>query len=272
MIYVAMNGSKPNNDNMKSKGYSIQQNQANAGLLYFTGKSEDDFLQAIQHGDDKAQQHAANIILSQQYIHPDDADIYKALVRPAIHHACRLGAMSPTTLKKWRKIEENILFQLLRNGLYSEPGKEQEEALTNIPHQKRILKEIFHVDADDYYLEFDLWPSVPAPQKLIKKVCTRGGLPCSMEDQLCVGSLSLLMHFLHAEDEDFAGIPYLSAIPESYAKKACYFFGRENKKKVDWLIAPFEELEELCGLTIAADGSFYCICNEWNNRYGIIFT
>ena len=99
---------------MKSKGYSIQQNQANAGLLYFTGKSEDDFLQAIQHGDDKAQRHAAKIIQSHQYIHPDDAALYEALVRPAIHRACKSGAISPLTKIIWRKIEEDILFQLLR--------------------------------------------------------------------------------------------------------------------------------------------------------------
>ena len=241
-------------------------------VLYFAGKSESDFLHAVQHGDDKAQQHAANIILSQQYIHPDDADIYIALVRPAIHHACRLGAMSPATLKKWRKIEENIFLELLSKGLYSEPSNEQAEAFTNIPHQKRILKEVFHIDAENYYLEFDLWPSVPPPAKLIKKVCTRGGLPCSMQEQLCNGSRSLLMYILHAEEEDFSGISQLHQIPEDYLEKPCYFFGRENKESVDWLIAPFAELKELCGLIIAADGSFYCICNEWNNHYGIIFT
>ena len=93
-----------------------------------------------------------------------------------------------------------------------------------------------------------------------------------MQEQLCNGSRSLLMHILHAEEEDFSGIPQLHQIPEDYLEKPCYFFGRENKESVDWLIAPFAELKELCGLTIAADGSFYCICNEWNNRYGIIFT
>ena len=230
-------------------------------MLYFAGKSESDFLHAVQHGDDKAQRHAANIILSQQYIHPDDADIYKALVRPAIHHACGLGAMSPATLKKWRKIEENIFFQLLSKGLYSEPCTKQEEALSNIPRQKHILKEVFHIDAENYYLEFDLWPSVPPPKKLIRKVCTQGGLPCSMQEQLCKGTHSLLMYFLHAEENDFSGIPHLRQVPEDYLDKRCYFFGRENENTVDWLIAPFSELKELCGLIIAADGSFYCICD-----------
>ena len=145
---------------MKAKSKLIYQKQANSEgiqsqaehLHYFAGKSENDFLLAIQQGDDKAQQHAANIIQSHQYIHPDDASIYEALVRPAIHHACKLGAISQQTQKKWRKIEENIFFQLLSKGLYSEPCTEQEEALSNIPRQKHILKEVFHIDAENYYL------------------------------------------------------------------------------------------------------------------------
>ncbi len=235
---------------------------------YYAGKTESDFLQGIVSGDDESQSHATGIILSGQYLSMQDAEIYNATVRPVIHQAYRDGVLSPSLRKTWLKIEEETLFQQLAKGYYSEPGPEQEAALNNIPHQHSLMQEVFGIDTTNYDLEFDEWPTVQAPKKLISKLCTQGAIPTAMQEPLCNNSLSLLMDFYHAEANDFAGIPRLQHLPQEYTLKQCYFFGRENEYSVDWLIAPFSELEPLCGLCLAIDGSFFCIANEWQERYG----
>ncbi len=235
---------------------------------YYAGKTESAFLQSIASGDAEAQSHATGIILSGQYLSIQDAEIYNAIIRPVIHQAYRDGALSPALRKTWLKIEEETLFQLLAKGYYSEPAPEQEAALNNIPHQHSVMQEVFGIDTTNYDLEFDEWPTVQAPKKLISKLCTQGAIPTALQEPLCNNTRSLLMDFYHAEATDFAGIPRLQHLPQAYTQKQCYFFGRENEHSVDWLIAPFSELEPLCGLCLAIDGSFFCIANEWQERYG----
>ncbi len=244
--------------------------QEQQSAYYYAGKAEGDFLHAISSGDEEAQTHATNIILTEQYINEQDADRYKAIIRPVIHCAYRQGNLAPALRKTWRNIEEDTLEQLLAKGYFSEPSPEQEVALHHIPHQHRLMKELYNIDTTDYYLEFDEWPAVQAPKKLIAKLCDNGAIPTNWQKPLCNNSLSLLMDFYHAEEEDFDKIPRLRHIPQGYTQKQCYFFGRENKHSTDWLIAPFHELEELCGLSIAADGSFFCISTEWQEYFGKI--
>lgn len=235
---------------------------------YYAGKTESDFLHAISTGDAEAQTHASHIILTGEYLSNQDADIYNAIIRPILHAAFRQGLLSPSLHKTWRNIEEDTLAQLVTMGYFAEPSPEQAAALKQIPHQHRLMKDLFDIDTTDFYLEFDEWPAVQAPKKLIAKLCAKGVIPTNWQEPLCNNSLSLLMDFYHAEEDDFAAIPRLQHIPQDYTQKQCYFFGRENKSTADWLIAPFHELEALCGLSIAADGSFFCISTEWQEYYG----
>lgn len=235
---------------------------------YYAGKTESDFIHAIFSGDAEAQTHATHIIFTGEYLDEQDADIYNAIIRPALHEAYRCGKLTPSLHKTWRNIEEETLKGLMKKGYFSEPSTEQDAALKRIPHQHRLMKELFGIDSSHYYLEFEDWPVVPPPRKLITKLCTHGAIPTDLKEPLCNNSLSLLMDFYHAEEGDFDEIPRLHHIPLEYRKKQCYFFGRENTHTADWLIAPFHELEELCGLSIAADGSFFCIGTEWQEYYG----
>lgn len=248
--------------------YAHLPTQEQQQAYYYAGKTEADFLHAITTGDAAAQTHATHIILTGQYLCDQDADIYNAIIRPAIHGAYRQGLLSPSLHKTWRNIEEDTLAQLLAMGYFTEPSPEQEAARHQIPHQHRLMEEMFDINTADFYLEFDEWPAVQAPKKLIAKLCTKGAIPTDWQEPLCNNSLSLLMDFYHAEEGDFAAIPRLQHIPQDYTQKQCYFFGRENKSTADWLIAPFHELEKFCGLSIAADGSFFCICTEWQECYG----
>ena len=235
---------------------------------YYAGKTEADFLHAISTGDAAIQTHATHIILTGEYLSNQDADIYNAIIRPAIHGAYRQGLLSPSLRKTWRSIEEATLAQLMVMGYFTEPSPEQDAARNQLAHQHRLMKELFDIDTTDYYLKFDEWPAVQAPKKLIAKLCANGAIPTDWQEPLCNSTLSLLMDFYHAEEGDFTVIPRLQHIPQDYRQKQCYFFGRENKRTADWLIAPFHELEKLCGLSIAADGSFFCIRTEWQEYYG----
>ena len=81
------------------------------------------------------------------------------------------------------------------------------------------------------------------------------------------GEESILMRLIHGASEELSAFSALSSASQP-AAALCYFFCEQKRDVCRWLVAPFAELTDLCGVILAADGSFCYVTDDWGDIYG----
>ena len=240
-------------------------------VYYCAGMSPLDFEANIAAGDNKSILWALDVVLAELPLsHAFSGARYISRAHAALKNACAIGQLSAEHIRAMEDIERRILYRLMLRAFHSAPCPAQERAERRIPEQLKLMKELFHRSYEDVYIDYEAWPAVAAPEKLIRRAFRKAKLPTELSDQFVKSSYELLMDVYHAPETLFPPQMKLETIPQTFTSKLCYFFCRETEPIAEWVIAPLHELEGLCGFIIAADGSFFYNADECNSGYGAL--
>ena len=166
--------------------------------------------------------------------------------------------------------EQRPLQRLMIRAYHSSPGPAQERATHRIPQQQQLKQILFNGSYANTYIDYEEWPAVQAPQKLIRQVFRKAKLPAELAERFIESTYELLMDVYHAPETLFPERLKRHEFPLSPTNQLCYFFCGEAKPIAEWVIAPLRDLEQLCGFILAADGSFFYNADEWNSGYGAV--
>ena len=242
---------------------------ARARLCYCGGASKQDFCAAVNRGDAAAVNLALDVVAAELWLGEHDAGRYGRPLRAALRRACQAGVLPPEQKRVLLSIELRNWKRLVLRARHSEPGDAQQRASRRLPGQRLVLLRCFGLEAE-VTVDSAEWPAVTPPLALLQKGVQRGWFSTEVAEKLAASSYEVLMELLHPPIEivdsrspGWRGplCPDETAqIPES---ALCYHFGCEKRNSVRWVVAPWGELRQHCGLILAADGSFGLNHDEW---------
>lgn len=152
----------------------------------------------------------------------------------------------------------------MKRAWHSEPGPAALRAQRRLAQVSECMKKHFGSAPD--FVEIDAWPAVPAPVRQLRKAVRKGWFSTEQATWLEAASPEPFMQLLHAVDEELSAFaPINHATHES--DTPCYFLCAHTHDAVVWLVAPLRELDDLCGVILAADASFCYVVDDWGNLY-----
>lgn len=236
-----------------------------AAYYYGAGLDGDAFCAAVAAGDAAAVAHALDVLAAAHWLRPRDRARYGSRMRDALYVACARGLLTPQHKRLFSDVEYSLMLRLMTQAYHTEPGAAAQRAQRRLkavlePMQRRFGELPLYVDFDD-------WPPVPAPTGLLRRAVRRGWFTAGQAALLADGAQDILMRFLHGAQ---AELPAFKPVVDAArpGDTPCYFFCETTAKPAVWVVAPYRELSERCGLILAADGSFCYLVDDWGDIYG----
>ena len=241
---------------------------------YCNGVSKADFCDAVNRGEEAAVNLALDTVAAEVWLDEHDAGRYGRAFRAALRRACLGGMLSAVQKRILLSIEMRNWKRLVLRARHSVPGESQQRASRRLPGQRLVMQRCFGL-LPELQVDSEEWPAVEPPVDLLQKAVKRGWLSEDTAAQLAASSYEMLMELLHPplkrqiftpDSLPMEDTPDLAAqIPDD---ALCYYFGCEGRNSVRWTVAPWGELRGLCGLVLAADGSFFLNHDEWGGVHG----
>lgn len=236
-----------------------------AAYYYCNGMEREAFLAALAAGQAEATAHALDVLAAGQWLRPRDLSLYGRRMWESLFSACKSGHLKPQHKKQFEQLAVSLAVTLLQRGVYAIASPTQQRAARRLQGLNEQMRQCFGYNPDE--LEFDEWPVVPAPAKLLRKAVQRGWFTAEQAMQLEASSHKLLMQFLHGAEEELPAFRYMDFAAHP-ADMICYFFCERSNELAEWVVAPFADLDELCGVILAPDGSFCYVVDDWGDIYG----
>ena len=234
---------------------------------YCGGRAKADFCASVSAGDESAVHLALDVVAAEQWLGPHDAGRYGRAFRAALRRACIAGAMTDAQKRVLYSIELRNLRRLTLRARHTSPGYEQQRAARRLPGQLMVMQRCFGA-VPELNLGIKDWPEVEPPMELLQKAVRRGWFSDGTAEKLAKKSYDLLMDLFHPPAEMLPPEDKLETVQDVPADTLCYFFSCKGWKHVCWLVAPWGELRNICGLVLAADGSFFVNQGEWGEPLG----
>lgn len=245
---------------------------AKQGLVcYCGGLGKADFCAAVSVGEPDAVNLALDAVAGEIWLGPHDAGRYGRAFRAALRRACIAGVLTDAQKRILYSIEMRNLRRLVLRGRHSPPGYEQQRAARRLPGQLKVMQRCFG-EVPELKLDMDAWPEVAPPVEVLQKAVHRGWFSAATAEKMVAKSYDLLMDLFHPPAESLAPEDRLKTLHDLPADALCCFFSCKGWKHDCWLVAPWGELRGLCGLALAADGSFFVNQGEWGEPYGAVLT
>ena len=241
---------------------------------YCNGVSKADFCEAVNRGEEAAVNLALDVVAAELWLDEHDAGRYGRAFRAALRRACQGGQLTAVQKRVLLSIEMRNWKRLVLRARHSVPGESQQRASRRLPGQRLVMQRCFGL-LPELQVDSEEWPAVEPPVDLLQKAVKRGWLSEDTAAQLAASSYEMLMELLHPplkrqiftpDSLPMEDTPDIAAqIPDD---TLCYYFGCEGRNSVRWTVAPWGELRDLCGLVLAADGSFFLNHDEWGGVHG----
>lgn len=258
---------KPSFDRMKHRLAMCREVpvEQQAAFYYGSGMEQTAFLAAVTAGEKEAVALALDVLAAGLWLRPRDRALFGCRMREALYTACKAGKLQPQHRKAFEGQEYLICNNLLIAARHSVPGAAQQRASRRLLSQQAIMHHTFGAAPDDVCI--DEWPPVVAPVKLLRKAVQRGWFFREQAEQMAISSTEALMSILHAAGEVLPAFRRGTSATQA-ADTLCYFFCERADDEAVWLVAPWRELDDLCGVILAADGSFCYVVDDWGDIYG----
>lgn len=236
-----------------------------AAFYYCAGMEQGAFLAAVVAGQAEAAALALDVLAAGQWLRPRDRALYGSRMREALYAAFRAGVLKPQHRKAFEGQESLTCRNLLIAARHSAPGPAQQRAQRRLLRQQELMRSVFGSAPES--LCIDECPPVVAPVKLLRKAVQRGWFFREQAEQMAISSMDVLMSFMHGAE---AQLPAFSRVASASqpADALCYFFCERAEDEAVWVVTPWQELTHLCGLILAADGTFCYVVDDWGCIYG----
>ncbi len=232
---------------------------------YFNGDSKADFCASVAAGHPHALALALDILAAEHWLQPRDSTRYARSIRAALRTAGAAQLLAPAQQKIHFAIEWRHLVRLSLRAYHTKPGPQQQRALRRLPGQRQLMQRLFNCTEQPPHTPAD-WPPVTPPAALLQKALRNGLLTPTLAEQLTTCSDKLCMVLYHYP-ESLLPPGYSTSTPALPGDALCYHLSEWAHDCIDWRIAPLSELSNTLGLTIAADGRFCRIKDEWGNTW-----
>ncbi len=236
-----------------------------AAFYYCSGVEREAFWAAVAAGQAEAVTAALDVLSAGQWLRPRDRALYGRRMRESLYAACKAGHLKPQHKKQFEQLEVSLAVALLQRGVYAMKSPAQQRALRRLQVLQTQMRQCFGYAPD--MLEYDEWPVVPAPAKQLRKAAQRGWFTAEQAILLEASSYVQLMQLLHGVEEELPAFRRLDFAAHP-ADMICCFFCERSDDTAAWVVAPFAELDELCGIILAEDASFCYVVDDWGDVYG----
>ena len=238
-----------------------------AAFYYGAGREPDAFCAAVAAGEPAAVSHALDVLSAAHWLRPRDMARYGSRMRAALYAALASGNLQDAAKRLFYDVECRMLETLLIRARHSEPGPAQQRAQRRLLAEQELVRRHFGDCPDS--VPYKSWPAVAAPVKLLRRAVRNGWFTAQQAAEMEAGEESILMRLIHGAAEELPAFSALSSAAQP-AAALCYFFCEQKRDVCRWLVAPFAELSDLCGVILAADGSFCYVTDDWGDIYGCV--
>ena len=231
---------------------------------YCGGMNRGDFIAAVAAGQVPAVAHALDVLAAEKWLRPRDRAVYGKPLRAALYEAKRNDLLKGKSLRAFADLEGRLVDSLMKRAWHSEPGPAARRAQHRLARVSECVK--MHFVSAPEYVEIDDWPAVPAPARQLRKAVRKGWFSSEQATWLEAASPGRLMMLLHAVEDElpaFSPVNHATHEPDT----PCYFLCERTRDVAVWLVAPLRELDDLCGVILAADASFCYMVDDWGNLY-----
>lgn len=236
------------------------------GFYYYDGHKESEFCAKLAAGNQSAITLALDLLAAELPLQEDSAPLSTHSIRAALRTACAAGLLTPPQQKIHRAIESRHLRRIVLRAYHSEPGTDQESALSRLPEQQELMQQLFG-HTPTLHLERADWLVVTAPVAQLQRAARRRLITPEQAVQLAHSSEHYLMELIH-DPESMLPAHHLQQPSPAPTDTLCYFFSENHDGTADWRIAPWGEIEPLVGFALAADATFYRLNDDWGNCHG----
>lgn len=231
---------------------------------YCAGRGREEFLAAVADGQTAAVVSALDVLTANLWVRPRDRAHYGPCLRGALYSACEAGRLAGKVKRAFFDLEWRLAEELLARARYSTPGAAQLRARRRLSAVTASMSRCFGDFPE--YLERDNWPIVSAPANLLSKARRKGWFSLEQAELLGASSHEVLMRFLHGAGEELLSFVRIEAASQP-TETLCYFFSEHSETEAVWQVAPWQELEDLCGVILAADASFCYVVDDWGDLW-----
>ena len=237
---------------------------AREAYYYCDGMSRVDFIAAVAAGQTSAVNHALDVLAAELWLRPRDMAIYGKALREALYTAKSNHLLKERPSRVFYDLECRLVDSLLKRAWHSEPGPAARRSQRRLARVSECVNKCFGSAPE--FVEIDAWPAVSAPVRQLRKAVRRGWFSAEQAAWLAAASPEPFMMLLHAVEEEFPAfspVDYVDCKPDT----PCYFLCERTHDAAVWLVAPWRELDDLCGVVLVADAAFCYVMDDWGNLY-----
>jgi hypothetical protein len=235
-----------------------------ADFFYCDGQNVHDFCAAVAAGQAAAVALALDVLTAAHWLRPRDRAVYGSCIRSALYTACEAGLLPAKDRRAFFDAEYRELVVLMKRAWHSAPGVASQRAQRRLSPLLECMRR--HFGEFDAYVDYDDWPAVPAPAKLLRRAVRNGWFSAGQAEAMEAASMPMLMQVIHGVAEELPSFVQVSQASHA-AETLCYFLCERSNDEAEWVVAPWRDLEDLSGIIMAADASFCYVVDDWGDVY-----